>query len=311
MLSRVADSLFWLSRYIERGDSMMRMLKTNYASSQDLSSGFTWKPVLTIFSDMEKKEIAAMERNGRDVLIYMVTDRENGNSVYNIVTRARENARSVQDNITIELWQCLNTFYHLVKDDALERKLRTGDPVTVLDSLIKQNMIYYGVLESTMFRGEGFSFMNLGHFLERAQQSINLLDVKFSDLSYDLEKTADITYWKHLLLSISGYNLYLKTYRSGFDARNILHQIIFNMNFPRSVLYSLHHLEQNFEQLKTHVDPDSYHQINFMIGKLRSKIQYSNLDHVSKVGLHNYLVGINEDLQAIGNALNQHYFAYT
>src|SRR5690606_16076104 len=136
MLSRVADSLFWLSRYIERGDSIMRMLKTNYASSQDLSSGFTWKPVLTIFSDMEKKEIATMERKGRDVLIYMVTDRDNGNSVYNIVTRARENARSVQDNITIELWQCLNNYYHLVKDEALERKLKREDPVTILDSLI-------------------------------------------------------------------------------------------------------------------------------------------------------------------------------
>lgn len=311
MLSRVADSLYWMSRYMERGDSIMRMLKTNYASSQDVSNGFTWRPVLQIFTDLEKKEMASLERKSREVLIYMVTDRENGNSIYNMITRARENARSVQDHITIEMWQCLNAFYHLVKNESLEKRLMVEDPVTVLDSLIKQSMVYFGVLESTMFRGEGFSFMNLGRYLERAVQSINLLDVKFSDLSYDLEKTADITYWKHLLLSISGYNLYLKTYRSGFDARNILQQIIFNTNFPRSVLYSLNELEHNFERLKNDVDTESYQDINFSIGRLRSKIQYSNLEHVSKVGLHNYLVGINEDLQAIGNALNQYYFAYT
>jgi uncharacterized alpha-E superfamily protein len=311
MLSRVADSLFWMSRYMERTDSIMRMLKTNYAASQDLSNGFTWQPVLKIFTALKKEDANAVEKDSRAVLQYMVTDRENDNSVFNMITLARENARSVQDHITIELWQCLNAFYHLIRDDGVEEGLKYDDPISTLDSLIKQNMVYYGVSESTMFRGEGFCFMNLGRYLERAQQSINLLDVKFSDLSYDLEKTADITYWKHLLLSISGYNLYLKTYRSGFDARNILHQVIFNIDFPRSVLYSLNQLEHNFNQLQNDVDVESFQSINFAIGRLRSKIQYSNLEHVSKVGLHNYLVGVNEDLLGIGSALNQYYFAYS
>ena len=311
MLSRVADSLFWMSRYMERTDSIIRMLKTNYAASQDHSDGFTWRPVLKIFTGLKQEDANAVEKNSRAVLQYMVTDRENDHAVFNMVTLARENARSVQDHITIELWQCLNAFYHLIRDERVEQGLEYDDPITTLDTLIKQSMVYYGVSESTMFRGEEFCFMNLGRYLERAQQSINLLDVKFSDLSYDLEKTADITYWKHLLLSISGYNLYLKTYRSGFDARNILHQVIFNTNFPRSVLYSLNQLEHNFNQLQNDVDGESFQNINFAIGRLRSKIQYSNLDHVSKVGLHNYLVGINEDLLGIGNALNQYYFAYS
>jgi uncharacterized alpha-E superfamily protein len=169
--------------------------------------------------------------------------------------------------------------------------------------------MYYGTSETTMFRGEGFSFMNMGRYLERAIQSVNLLDVKFSDLSYDLQRTADITYWKHLLLSISGYALYLKTYRSAFDARNIIDQVIFNTNFPRSVLYSLNQLHRYFERLDNNLETEGYKHINFQVGKLRSKIQYSNLQHVSEVGLHNFLTGLNEDLQAIGNALNQYYFA--
>jgi len=228
-----------------------------------------------------------------------------------MVVRARENARSVQDHITKELWQTLNEFYHLVKDDRLFARLEHDDPVSTMDRLISQSMLYYGICESTMFRGEGFSFMNLGRYLERALQSIELLDVKFSDLSYDLEKTADITYWKHLLLSISGYSLYLKTYRSAFDARNIINQVIFNSSFPRSVIYSLNQLQRYFDRLENNVDAESYKKINFTIGKLRSKIQYSNLQHVSEVGLHNFLTSTHGDLHGIGNALNQYYFAYS
>jgi uncharacterized alpha-E superfamily protein len=311
MLSRVADSLYWMSRYMERTDSIMRVLKTNYASSQDSSEEFSWGPVLRIFTDLREDEIKEIEFESREVLQYMVTNKDNINSVFNMVVRSRENARSVQDHITIELWQALNEFYHVVKADSLERLLRYEDPVTILDGLIRHSMVYYGISESTMFRGEGFSFMNMGRYLERSIQSIQLLDVKFKDLSYDLNQTADITYWKHLLLSISGYNLYLKTYRSAFDARNIIEQVIFNTNFPRSVLYSLNQLQRYFDRLNHDVNTEGHRQINFLIGKLRSNIQYSNLEHVSEVGLHDYLEEANEDLQRIGNALNRYYFAYS
>jgi uncharacterized alpha-E superfamily protein len=311
MLSRVADSLYWMSRYMERTDSNMRMLKTNYASSQDNIEEFSWRPVLRIFTFLDEQEIVKMEKDSRVVLQYMVAGKDNVNSVVNMVSKARENARSVQDHITKELWQSLNEFYHIVKEDRLRIVLELDDPVTTLDSLIRQSMLYYGISETTMFRGEGFSFMNMGRYLERSIQSIELLDVKFSDLSYDMEKTAEVTYWKHMLLSISGYALYLKTYRSAFEARNVIDQVIFNTSFPRSVLYSVNQLHRYFERLKNEMDSEGYRKIDFMIGKLRSKIQYSNLQHVSEVGLHNFLMSLNQDLQLIGSTLNQYYFAYS
>jgi uncharacterized alpha-E superfamily protein len=311
MLSRVADSLYWMSRYMERADSILRVLKTHYASSQDMHEDFNWRPVLQIFTYLDKTEIEKIQHESRAVLKFMVTDKENPNSVHNIVTRSRENARSVQDHITKELWQSLNEFYHVIKDERLSHVLDHDDPVTTLDGLIKQSMLYYGISESTMFRGEGFSFMNMGRYLERALQSIDLLDVKFSNLSYDMDKTADTTYWKHLLLSISGYALYLKTYRSAFEARNIIDQIIFNESFPRSVYYSVNLLQRYFERLKNEMDTEGYSKVGFMIGKLKSKIQYSNLQHVSEVGLHNFLTDVNKDLQSVGNTLNQYYFAYS
>ncbi|HSC40050.1 MAG TPA: alpha-E domain-containing protein, partial [Chitinophagaceae bacterium] len=112
MLSRVADSLYWMSRYIERTDGILRMLKINYASSQDDINEFSWKSALRVFTYLEEEQINDFSHQSREVLQFMVTGKENPNSVMNIIKRARENARSVQDHITKELWQCLNDFYH-------------------------------------------------------------------------------------------------------------------------------------------------------------------------------------------------------
>lgn len=311
MLSRVADSLYWMSRYIKRTDSVLRMIKVNYASAQDDSGDFTWRPVLKIFTYLEDAEIKKMEKNTRMVLHYMINEKENSNSVVTLVTKARENARSVQDNITNELWQTLNEFYHIVRDERLSLALQTKDPITTLDMLIGRAMLYYGIAESTMFRGEGLNFMNIGKYLERATQSVDILDVKFSDLSYDLDKTAEVTYWKHLLESISGYALYLKTYRSGFEARNVVELIVFNTNYPLSIIYSVNMLDRYFDRLRESSDGAHFDRIRFMIGRLRSKIQYSNMHMLSEQGLHKFLTELNRDLTTIGNALNEHYFAYS
>ena len=114
MLSRVANSLYWLSRYMERCDGILRLLRVNYAYSQDDFEQFSWRPVLMIFSDMEAENIDKVKHEGRKVLQYMITYKLNKNSVFNLVSKSRENARSVQDNVTKELWQCLNDYYHLL-----------------------------------------------------------------------------------------------------------------------------------------------------------------------------------------------------
>jgi uncharacterized alpha-E superfamily protein len=310
MLSRVADSLYWMSRYMERTDSMMRMLKINYASSQD-NPEFSWRPVLRIFFGLDENGISKFDDNSRKVLQYMVLDRENPNSVYNMVTLARENARGVQDNITVELWKCLNEFYHIVRGDRLIYALQHGDPITVLDTLIKECTLYFGVTDVTMFRGEGLCFMRVGKYMERALQSAEILDVKLSDQSYDLDRPTDATYWKYLLMSISGYSLYLKRYQSGFEARNIIDQVLFNVDFPRSVLYSLNQLQRYFDRLRSDRNIEGFSKVKFSIGKLHSKVQYSDVQAVSNIGLHHYINEITRDIDDIGSSLNEYYFAYS
>ncbi|HLY71457.1 MAG TPA: alpha-E domain-containing protein [Puia sp.] len=310
MLSRVADSLYWMSRYMERSDGILRMLKINYASSQDDIQEFSWKPVLRIFTYLKDEEANDIVHNSRAVLQYMVTDKENPNSVLNIVTAARENARSVQDNITKELWQCLNDFYHTVRDEQLVNWLHKEDPVTILDILIKQGLLYYGTADITMSRGEGYAFLNIGKYLERSVQSAHILDVKFSDLNYDLKGT-DTTYWKYLLLSISGYELYLKTYRSGFEAKNVVEQIVLDENFPRSINYSVQRLYTYFERLKNQRNVEGFRRLEFLIGKIRSKVKYSAVENIMKQGLHIYLTSIREELYEVAKMFDQYYFAYT
>ena len=310
MLSRVADSLYWMSRYMERTDGILRMLRINYASSQDDSQEFSWNPVLRIFTYMNESEASVISHRSREVLQYMVTDRENPNSVLNIVTKARENARSVQDHITKEMWQCLNDFYHAVRDESLVNLLNKEDPVTVLDVLIKQGMLYYGTTDITMARGEGYGFINIGKYLERAVQSADILDIKFSDLNYDFAQTATM-YWKYLLLSISGYELYLKNYRSGFEAKNVVELIVLNSDFPRSIQYSINRLHRYFERLESASNQQGFRSIDFKVGSIRSRVQYSTVEQIMQQGLHAYLSGVKEGLYEIANSLSQYYFAYT
>jgi len=309
MLSRVAASFFWMSRYIERSDGLLRMLKINYASSQDTIEEFTWAPVIAMYAGLSDDETAGLENDSRAVLKYMVTGKGNSNSIVNIITLARENARSVQEHITKDLWQCLNEYYHAVKDTRLERALQREDPIGVLDVLIKQVMLYYGTVEITMERGEGRSFMNIGKYLERSIQSVDILDTKFGSISDNPDLLTDTTYWKHLLLSLGGYELYLKTYREGFEAENVLEQVVLNNDFPRSVIYSVNNIQRYFDRLKKDSNQDSFREMSFRIGRLQSRIKYSSVKSIKQEGLHTFLTQIRSELYGISDALNEYYFA--
>jgi uncharacterized alpha-E superfamily protein len=153
--------------------------------------------------------------------------------------------------------------------------------------------------------------MNIGKLLERAIQSADIVDVKFSNIHTGFSNVSDITYWKYLLMSISAYELYIKTYRGGFEPKNVVEMIILNKNFPRSVIYSLDHIHQYFSRFRNEQNLDSYQKMDFMIGKLKSKILYSTPDTIMEQNLHQYLLDIKKDLHQIANGFNQHYFAYS
>jgi uncharacterized alpha-E superfamily protein len=308
MLSRVADSVFWMARYMERTNGMLRILRTNYISSQDEVKDFSWKTLLRNYSDAPAKEVKAIGNHSVKVLEHLLLDKNNGASVFNNITRARENARAVQDHITKEVWQCLNDYYHLIRDKKIHSQVQQGDPVTALDSLIYHGMLYHGTVDITMARGEGFNYLNIGKFLERAILSTDMLNIKLTELNYDLQHKVEVTALRYLLYSLSGYELYLKKHRGNFQADHVLEQVIHNENFPHSIAYCLKQLCRYFERLETESLPESYSRLEFLIGRTMNSVKYSNIKLSDSEGLKKFLQETRQELFDIAAALDQYYF---
>lgn len=287
---------------------MLRILRTNYISSQDEVKDFNWETLLRNYSDAPPEEIQTIGNHSVKVLQHLLLDKNNGSSVINNITRARENARAVQDHITKEVWQCLNDYYHLIRSRQIQLQVESGDPVTAMDALIHHGLLYHGTVDITMARGEGFTYLNLGKFLERAILSTDMLNIKLTELNYDLQHKVEVTALRYLLYSLSGYELYLKTHRGNFQVEPVLQQIIYNENFPHSVSYCLKQLFRYFERLETESLPESYKELEFLIGRIMNKVKYSDVRPSDSEGLKNFLQQVRQELLGIAAAFNQYYF---
>lgn len=308
MLSRVADSIFWMARYTERTSNVLRVLRTNYLASQDEISDFNWLLLLNSYSQSDKDITDNIDNNSALVLENILLDKYNAASVYNNIIHARENARAVQDHITKEMWQCLNDYYHLVREDNLAEEIKSGDPVSLMDTMIRQSMFFHGTVDITMSRGEAFNYLNIGRFLERSLQSLHILDIKLRELDYDLNQPVEAPAWRYLLYSLSGYELYLKTHRGNLQADQVLQQILYNLNFPHSVLYCLQQLNRYFERLKPVSMEESYTRVEFLIGKAMNNLKYSSRKTASSDSLKELIVQTKRELAEIATAFNKYYF---
>lgn len=308
MLSRVADSVFWMARYMERTNGMLRILRTNYISSQDEVKDFNWHTLLRNYSDAGAEEMEAIGNNSVRVMEHLLLDKQNGGSVINNITRARENGRAVQDHITKEVWQCLNDYHHLIRDKNIYTQVKSGDPVTALDSLIYQGMLYHGTVDITMARGEGFNYLNAGKFLERAILSADMLNIKLTELGYKLEAPVELPALRYLLYSLSGYELYLKSHRGNLQADFVIQQIVYNEQFPHSIAYCLKQLFRYFERLEPESLPENYKQLEFLIGRAMTNVKYSIINTSDGEGLKQFLQQTRNELIGIAAAFNQFYF---
>lgn len=311
MLSRIADSLFWMNRYVERAEGMLRMLKINYATSLDSSTedSYDWYPVLHIFTPMEEAKMNAIRYQSQDVLRYIISDKNNDNSIQSIITKARENARGLQDQITKELWESINEYYLKFSSNKINDLLESNRQSYAISSLIDQSLYYYGVAEVTMPRGEGWNFMGIGKNIERVLQTADIVDMSFYDIDYDLNNPMDITYWKNLLMSLSGYEFYLKTYPTGLQTQNVLHMILMNTNFPRSIFYGVKKISFIMEKL-AHTQVQEEKELIHKIGRLKSHIEYTELETIKKIGLQTFLEQFRDELYEFNYSFNKHFFAY-
>ena len=313
MLSRTADSLFWLNRYMERTDSLLRLLYVHYILSLDkgVNAPESWRPVLEMATALNTEDIGEIEHNMADSLNKIILDTKNVNSLKIIVHRARENARGVQDYITKETWEEVNQTYHYINHRGLSAKLSGNEALQVIEDLERHSVLYAGMIELTMPRGTGWNFMCLGKFIERCFHTVHLLQNQLKLIDYKIDKAVDILQWKYLLLSLSGYEMHLKTYTSNQYSQNLLHQVIWNENFPRSVLYSLSRV--NIYVKKVMGVTDDSHEGKALIntlGRLYSSIKYKEPESLTGQSIQPFLENINQELSSFSTQLAQHFFSY-
>lgn len=312
MLSRIADSLFWLSRYMERNDCLVRMVRTNYILSFDAGShsSFNWRDLILLFSPSNDERILAKGDDLPASLTWLLADTQHLNSAKVLVTRARENARGVQDNITKEVWEEVNQLYHIVNQPDLIDQVTGSRALDLIDLLDQNNTQFYGVTDSTMPRGLGWNFMSLGKFIERTLLTIDSTFAHFSKIDHRLEAQQDVLFWKNLLLSLSGYELYLKTYTRGQHNLNVLDHVIFNKDFPRSILYSLRRVSRYLDEVAADTRMEGSDQLLKSFGRLCSQVEYTDLDYVQQVSLPHFLYSLRKDLVEFSNQLTRIYFSY-
>ena len=305
MLSRVANNLIWLDRYMERGNGILSLLKVNFYANQDSPELFSWTPIIKNFTTSENEFYT---EDAIECINFMVFNIENSNSILNIVTKARENARSVQEHISRELWLCVNNYYLYLTDKDLPRRLREEDPVQFLEDLRKHHLIYYGTSDITQERGPSYYFMNVGKFLERVIQISDFTAFKLMEIGNTSDSLEKSFYWKNLLLSIGGYQLYLKTHKSTFNEEHIIRMVFQDKLFPRSVYYCVNKLNRHINQL-IEANELERNNLEFLLGKLESTIKYTTIESINAQGLNNFIEAIKEDIRNISANINSVYFS--
>jgi uncharacterized alpha-E superfamily protein len=306
MLSRVADAVFWMARYMERTDNVLRVLRTNYIASQDEIQNFDWQ--LWVDGLGGQSGDALKISNYRQALFQLILNKENDNSVLINIVRARENARSVQDFITRELWQCMNDYYHLIHDKNTEQLLLEYDPVTAIDDLLRESVLFYGTVDITMSRGEGYTFMNFGKYIERTLRSLDILELKM----LEMEKGGnEAMLWKYLLYALSGYEFHTKQYKNALQRNDVIHQIFLNAQFPHSVIYSLNQADRYFKRLLSISHPENYQELEFLLGKSINNLKYGVDPQAEIAEIRKLILNARSEVKMIGQKLATLYFGYS
>ncbi len=306
MLSRTADHLFWMSRYTERAENTARMLDVNYQTSllpQSQAAALVgWQGLLSISELLPAYTAAHGDINLRHVMDFMVKDESNPSSIVSCLGAARENARAVRGTLTTEVWETQNQTWLEVK-----RRIKEGehehDPGQFFEWVKYRSHLSRGVTVGTMLMDEALHFMRLGTFLERADNTARLVDVKFHAANTDFfdpgnekDQEYDFYHWSAILRSVSGFEVYRKVYRDVIKPERVAELLILRADMPRSLHASLNEVVSNLSLVAN--DPLS--ETHRRAGKLRAELQYGRIDEILATGLHAYLTQFLDRINDLG-----------
>ncbi|HEX4342515.1 MAG TPA: alpha-E domain-containing protein [Verrucomicrobiae bacterium] len=293
MLSRVADSIYWMSRYVERAENVARFIDVNLNQMLDSPSGEDqqWQPVVNITGDHEdfekKNPRGASQQN---VIHFLTFDDENPNSILSCLRWARENARSVREIISSEMWLQLNTFYLMVKS-AGESGKGFESPHEFFTEVKLASHLFNGIMDSTMTQGEPWHFSRLGRMLERADKTSRILDVKYFILlrsAADVGTPQDDVQWIAVLRSASAFEMYRKRH-GRISPKCIAEFLLLDSEFPRAIRFCLNSARDSLHAISGTPIGTYRKPVEKLLGQLCSDLAYANMDDIMSGGLHEYL----------------------
>ncbi len=313
MLSRVAYSIYWMSRYLERVENIARFIDTQLNMILDLppmrEDPFAWRPLVSITGDDDYFNEHYETPSKENVIYFHTFDGNYPNSISSSITAARENARSVREVIPSEMWEQINRLYITVKRTGAS--LHAGkNPHQFYTDIKMACHLIAGIGYSAMSHGEAWEFYQLGKFLERADKTSRILDVKYFVILPRLDyigSSLDNVQWTALLKSTSAFEMYRKEFNQ-ISPENIVKFLVFNKEFPRSILYCILRTEDALASLTGLSLGASKTELNLEIEKIATKITYSNVNEILSGGLHSYLDEVQSDLNGLGNKIYENFF---
>lgn len=317
MLSRTADHLFWMSRYTERAENTARLLDVNYQTSLLPQSAAVaqmgWQGLLSISELLPAYEALYAEITPENVMAFMVKNEDNPSSIISCLKAARENARAVRGSLTTEVWETQNQTWlemlRKIKEGEFER-----DPGQFFEWVKFRSHLSRGVTVGTMLMDEALHFMRLGTFLERADNTARLVDVKFHAVESDFfgaanaqDQEYDFYHWSAILRSVSGFEIYRKVYRDVIQPERVAELLVLRSDMPRSLHACLNEVVSNLAM----VSSDSAIESRRRSGKLLAELQYGKIEEILANGLHAYLTQFLDRVNDIGASISREFLVPT
>jgi uncharacterized alpha-E superfamily protein len=308
MLSRTADHLYWMARYTERAENTARMLdvavQTSMLPQSAQDSEQAWRAILGISELQDAFDARYAVLDDGNVLAFMVGDPANPSSIVSCLTAARENARAVRGVLTTEVWETQNATWIELRD-----RLRQGagavDPGEFFDWVKHRCHLARGVTLGTMLDDEALVFIRLGTFLERADNTARLLDVKYHEAgaaaTHDVLTQREFYYWAALLRSVAGFEIYRKVYRDSVTPARVAELLMLRADMPRSLLACMEQVLTNLKAVRNDVSAGTER----LAGRMHADLQFARIEDVLAAGMDATLGRFMENIYALGNGISR------
>ncbi len=305
MLSRTADHLFWMSRYIERAENLARLLDVTWQMSlvqQSLeAANQNWNAIIALNSLEEAYAKKYSEITAENVLRFMVSDADNFASIHSCLRMARENAHAVRGTITSEMWETLNSTWLEAREKSFEQLLNAG--IGEFFEWVKmRSSLSRGTTLGTLLQDKAYHFIRLGTLLERADNTARILDVKYHVLRpHGDEGATDFYQWGALLRSVSAFEVYRKVYRDVITPERVAELLILRDDMPRSLHFCMNGVVKNLELIANSHSGETQRQA----GLLHAKLHYARVGDILEQGLHEWLTDFMDHIYMLGDGISQ------